>query len=155
MVSSLAELAHVEMLRSLDKQEQVLDELRSRTGLLLAASSLAASFVGGRAVDHGESVFVLLALLAFAGSVLGCVYVLVPRPYAFTFSLDGSAVFEQLYAMRDDLDEIHRRLAYDLHRFWESNDAKIRPLFRAFRWACIALVVEIALLVVSVSDTLV
>lgn len=154
MPSSLAEIAHVEMLRALDKQEQILDELRSRTGLVLAASSLATSFVGGRAVEQGRSVLVLLALLAFASSVLGCVYVLVPRPYAFAFSLDGSAVFEQLYTIREDLDEVHRRLAYDLHRFWEANDAKIRPLFRAFKWACLALVAEIVLLLVSVSGTL-
>jgi hypothetical protein len=79
---------------------------------------------------------------------------LVPRPYAFAFALDGSAVFEQLYTIREDLDEVHRRLAYDLHRFWEANDAKIRPLFRAFTWACLALVVEIVLLLVSVSGTL-
>jgi len=154
MVSSLAELAHAESLRALEKQERVLDELRSRTGLLLAASSLAASFVGGRAVDQGRSVFVLLALLSFAGSVLGCVYVLVPRPYAFTFSLDGSAVFEQFFAIRDDLDEVHRRLAYDLHLFWHANDARIEPLFNAFRLASAALVVEIVLLLVSVSGTL-
>jgi len=36
-------LAFDAALRALDKQESVLDELRSRTGVLLAASALAAS----------------------------------------------------------------------------------------------------------------
>jgi hypothetical protein len=35
--------------RALDKQERLVDELRSRTGLLLDAASLAASFLGREA----------------------------------------------------------------------------------------------------------
>jgi hypothetical protein len=46
MVGTLAELAYDASLRRLDKQEQLLEELRARTGLLLAAASLAASFLG-------------------------------------------------------------------------------------------------------------
>ena len=39
-------LAYEAAQRALDKQERLIDELRSRTGLLLAAASLAASFLG-------------------------------------------------------------------------------------------------------------
>jgi hypothetical protein len=46
MHDDLARLAYEASLRSLDKQEELLGELRSRTGLLLAASSVAASFLG-------------------------------------------------------------------------------------------------------------
>jgi hypothetical protein len=42
MAGTLAELAYEASLRRLDKQEQLLEELRARTGLLLAAASLAA-----------------------------------------------------------------------------------------------------------------
>jgi hypothetical protein len=42
----LEKLAYDSALRALDKQEKVLEELRARTGILLATSSLAASFLG-------------------------------------------------------------------------------------------------------------
>jgi hypothetical protein len=59
-------LAYDASLRSLDKQEQLLNELRARTGLLLAASSLAASFLGRPAVDDDAFSLGVLALVAFA-----------------------------------------------------------------------------------------
>jgi hypothetical protein len=41
--------------RALDKQERLLEELRSRTGLLLAVASLAASFLGREAFSGNPS----------------------------------------------------------------------------------------------------
>ena len=55
--------------------------------------------------------------------------------------------------MKDDLAEVHRRLAYDMVRFWDANDAALQPLFRSFRVAAAALVTQIVVLVVLVSDT--
>jgi hypothetical protein len=43
MSAELAEIAYDASLRRLDKQERLLDDLRARTGLLLAAASLAAT----------------------------------------------------------------------------------------------------------------
>jgi len=155
MDGDLERLAYESALDALEKQERVLDELRARTGVLLAASSVATSFLGGRAIAAGGSIVVGFALLAFASLVAASVIVLVPRRDAFTFSLSGPDVYEGLFAFRGDPNEIHRRLAYDLHRFWGANDMRIQPLFGAFQVACLALVVEIALLLASVSGTLV
>lgn len=56
---SLAELSYDAAVRALDVQERGVEQLRARTGLLLAASSLTASFleVGEDAVHrrHGVS----------------------------------------------------------------------------------------------------
>jgi hypothetical protein len=48
MAGEFEKLAYEAALRGLDKQEGLLEELRTRTGVLLAASSLAASFLGQR-----------------------------------------------------------------------------------------------------------
>ena len=48
-------LAYEAAQRALDKQERLLEELRGRTGLLLAAASLAASFLGREAFDEDRS----------------------------------------------------------------------------------------------------
>jgi hypothetical protein len=82
------------------------------------------------------------------------VFILVPRGDQFTFSLSGPGVYEALYEIRDDLAEVHRRLAYDLLRFWETNDGHLKPLFRAYRAGALALVVQILALVALVSGSI-
>jgi hypothetical protein len=140
---SLEQIAYVASLRSLDKQESLLDELRARTAILLAASSLAASFVGRSAVVAAPRWSLLVVGVAFALSTGCCIYILVPRQYRFYFSIIGSKVFEELYEFRDDLADVHRQLAYQLDRFWDLNDANMQPLFWAFRVAAVGLIVEI------------
>jgi len=155
VAGDLERLAYEAALRALDKQEGLLEELRSRTGILLAASSLAASFLGRDAFqDPGSTTVAILALVAFVVSVAASVYILMPKR-ELLFSQSGPALYEGLYSVRDDAPEIHRRLAYELYRFWESNDQRMRNLFRAYRIAAGALVLEILLLVALVSDTLV
>jgi hypothetical protein len=66
----LSLLAYEAALRSLDKQEQLLSEVRARAGALVAVSALAASFLGRPAFDHPHLRPVLVvALAAFATSV--------------------------------------------------------------------------------------
>jgi hypothetical protein len=154
MDNELARLAFEASVRSLDKQERLLDELRARTGLLLAASSLAISFVGRPVFQEADTIVLVLGLVAFAISIAASVYVLVPKPAKFVFSLEGSAVFEQLYEFREDMSEVYRRLTYDLDRFWEENDDVMTRLFRWFQVAAVALAAEIMLLLVSLSGTL-
>jgi hypothetical protein len=140
---TLEEIAYLASMRSLDKQEAVLDELRARTGILLAASSLAASFVGPAATSGGPIWALILIGLAFAASTGLCVYILVPRRNGFYFSMAGSKIFEELYAFRDDVGDVQRRLAYQLDRFWDQNDAAMQTLFLAFRIASVCLALEI------------
>lgn len=118
--------------RALDKQERVLEELRSRTGILLAVSSLAAAFLGRPALDESRDVLAVIALAAFALSIGASVYVLLPKS-TFYFALSGRYVFENLYEFRDDAAEVRRRLVYDMQGFWDSNDAVMRRLLLAFR----------------------
>jgi hypothetical protein len=146
-------LAYETALRTLDKQEGLLNEIRARTGALLAAASLAASFLGRPAFDAGNRWLLVAALVAFAVAAGAALYVLMPkRDLVFTSS--GSAVFEALYAFKDDMPEVHRRLAYDFDRFWDENDRVLAPLFLWFRRAGVALALEIVLLLAAVSGRL-
>ena len=142
-------LAFDAALRALDKQEALLDELRGRTGALMAASALAASFLGAEALEDPAPGLAAVALLAFVASVGASVFILVPRRDRFTFSISGPGLYEGLYEIRDDLSEVYRHLAYDLLGFWEANDGRLKPLFRAYRVGAGALVVEILALIAS------
>jgi hypothetical protein len=148
-------LAYEAALRALDKQERLIDELRSRTGLLLAAASLAASFLGREAfAGDPKRGLAVLALVSFRLAVGASMYVLLPKTGKFVFAMVGAGLYEGLYEVRDDLDEVYRRLAYDLDRFWDDNDLELQKLFGAFRLAALGLSAEIVILIAMVSDTL-
>lgn len=154
MNAEFERLAYEAALRGLDKQEKLLEELRARTGVLLAASSLAASFLGTDA--FGDSAPVAVAVAALAGfllSVAASLYILTPKA-TLIFAQAGAGLYEGLYAVRGDMAEVYRRLAYDLDRFWDRNDTTVVRLLRAFRVAAGALVAEIVLLVALVTDTI-
>jgi hypothetical protein len=150
--ADLAALAFELSRKRLDQQERVLEELRSRTGVLLAASSLAASFLGQEAFgDSGWGLLAFVAAGAFLITMLASVYVLLPRD-RLIFSVIGSAVYEEFYG--EDLEEVHRRLAYELDRFWEGNNERIRQIRDAFALAATGLIVEVLALVALVADTI-
>jgi hypothetical protein len=142
--STLAELSYEAGVRALDLQERGLEQLRARTGILLAASSLTASFLGAQAISHTTGIGVLggLALVSLAASIGLCVYVLLPKE-GFTFSLNAPQVYEQLFEVRDNEEEVHRRLAYWLHEFWQANQARIDELGRYFLGASVALGLQV------------
>jgi hypothetical protein len=148
-------LAYEAAQRALDKQERLIEELRGRTGLLLAAASLGASFLGREAFsgDPKEGL-AIIALVAFLVAVAASVYVLLPKSEKFVFALVGAGLYEGLYEVKDDLAEVYRRLAYDLDRFWDDNDVELQKLVLAFRLAALGLTAEIVVLIVMVSDNL-
>jgi len=80
-------------------------------------------------------------------------FVLMPKKDV-VFAVIGSRLYEELYEFREDLGEVHRRLAYDFDRFWAANDRLMQRLFNAFRVAAWALVAEVALLLASLTDIL-
>lgn len=153
MATDLATIAFDAATRALDKQERVLEELRSRTGVLLAASSLAAAFLGRPALDEARDVLAAVALGAFGISIAASVYVLLPKS-TFYFALSGRYVFENLYEYRDDVAEVHRLLVYDMQRFWDDNDVTMRRLLLAFRIAAASLAVEVVSLLGAISGTI-
>lgn len=148
-------MAYEAALRGLDKQEGLLEELRTRTGVLLAASSLAASFLGQQAFqDPSPRGLAVAALVAFVVSIATSVFILLPKKNLI-FAEAGAGLYEGLYAFRDDIPEVYRRLAYDLDLFWDSNDMKIEWLTRAYTVAAVALVVEILSLAFLLGDNII
>lgn len=153
-MSELERIAYESALRALDKQEKVLEEMRARTGVLLGASSLTVSLLGATALDRPNSaILVILALGAFVASLGASLFVLLPRD-GFVFSVNGPEIYEELYEFRLDVGEVHRRLAYDLQRFWDGNDVLLTPVREAFRLAAWALALEVVGLLLLASGTL-
>lgn len=107
MVGEFEKLAYGAALRGLDKQERLLEELRTRTGVLLAASSLAASFLGQKAFqDPSPRGLAITALVAFVVSIGASVYILMPKENLY-FSEAGAGLYEGLYEVRSDIAEVY------------------------------------------------
>jgi hypothetical protein len=143
-------LAYEAALRGLDKQERLLEELRARTGVLLAAASVAAPFLGQKALESpSPRGLTSIALAAFVISIGASVFVLVPRK-KLAFVESGRRQYEALYHLRHDTPEVYRRLAYSLDRFGGSSASLLDEMIRACTVAGSALVVEILCIVVMV-----
>jgi hypothetical protein len=141
----LEQLAYDLALRTLGQQERVLEELRARTGVLLTATAIVTSFLGGRALATSGGVWLTLTGAAAAiGSIVVGVYVLLPKP-GFNFALHGSAVYEYFRAERAPIRDVHRTLAYWIKAAWEKNQTSIDRLIVFFRLACALLVLAIGL----------
>jgi hypothetical protein len=153
--ASLVELSYEAAIRALDLQERGVEQLRARTGTLLAASSLPASFLGAQTIQHSDGLDALstLALIALACSILLCTYVLLPKS-GFVFSLSGPTMYESLFEAGDDDQEARRQLVYWLEEFWQANQAKIDSLGQYCFVAAMALMLQLAFWSWALADTI-
>lgn len=140
--SSLEQLAYDLSLRALQQQETVLDELRSRTGVLLTATALVTSFLGGRALSDGLAWLTAPGLFAALISIILSDYLLAPAAKV-TFAVLPVAAYEHFIRSGADLREAQRTLAYWNQDAWERNQLAIKLLLLCFRIACGALVLAV------------
>ena len=137
-------LAYDESVRALQHQSSTLDDLRSRTGILLAALTLSATFLGGRAlVGSAFSVFSWsgVALLCFLVAGGLCLAILWPSA-GWSFIFDAKKILKAVEE-EDTLDEMHSQYAGENRKNWEKNDKKLECLYGRFRWAVAVLILQV------------
>jgi hypothetical protein len=141
---ALTDLSYAAAVRALEVQERAVDQLRARTGLLLAATSLTASFLGAQTLQHANGIDTLegLALVSLLISVGTCTYVLLPKK-GFVFSLSGAEMYEELFEFDDD--EMRQRLIYWLEAYWQGNQMSVESLGRYFFAAAVAFLFQLIL----------
>jgi hypothetical protein len=135
---TLERLAFDLSVRALERQERVVEELRARTGTLLAAGALVASLLGIRASG-------ILALAGGAAAVTTiCVSLSILLPNRrLEFTSSGTAFLEHLTRLAAGVGEAHRTLAYWNASAWEANQRVVSRLTARFEVACLSLVVAI------------
>lgn len=154
MASSLAEFAYGISFAAIEQQERRLGELRSRTGTLLAAATVAASFLGAEAARSGKvGVLGTLGLLAYLACTGGGLYVLLPHQLILEFQ--GTVLLELAEDNGASLEESQRIAAKWIEDFHETNRATLARLGRWYTAGCAALGIEVLLWIISLSDKLV
>lgn len=140
---SLAQLTYEQAQKALEQQERQVNELRQRTGTLLGAAALTASFFGAAALGRdGVAAPVVLAGIALVITVLSGLYVL--YPHELTFASDARRLYDDLAPDKDDPDRLHLRLAFGLRDAREQNGQRVDSLAGCLAIAAIALVIQIA-----------
>lgn len=147
-------MAYETALRTLDRQDHLLQELRARTGVLLAASSVAVSLMGQISFNDSRPGFVAIAIVVFVVGVIAGIYVIVPRR-DLSFSPSAAAMYERLHELRDCFPEIHRQLVYELDRYRRRNNEAIKGLIRGCQIAGLSLALEVVLLATLATDNIV
>jgi hypothetical protein len=145
MPASLAEAGYDLSLKAVEEQESRLADLRSRTGTLLAAASLAASFLGGQSIRTGELRFLgVLAIIAYLICVGACIKVLLPHGLVFSFR--GSVLMQAApEAAVDELEDALEAAMGWIESFIDSSRSELDALARWYTSACLALGLEIVL----------
>jgi cytochrome c-type biogenesis protein CcmH/NrfG len=141
--ATLAELTYEQAHKALEQQERQVNELRQRTGTLLAAAALTASFFGAAALGRdGVGIPVVLAGVALAVTVLSGLYVL--YPHELKFASDARRLYDDLASDKDDSERLHLRLAFGLRDTRERNGLRVDQLVRCLAVSAVALVIQVA-----------
>jgi cytochrome c-type biogenesis protein CcmH/NrfG len=139
----LAQLVYDQAQKALEQQERQVYELRQRTGTLLAAAALIASFFGTAAVGRdGGTVPVVLAGVALVITVLSGLYVL--YPHQLDFALDARRLYDHLVADEHNSDEVFLSLAFGLRDQRAFNGRTVDRIGRCVAIAAVALGLQIA-----------
>jgi hypothetical protein len=147
-------LAYEVSIRALEQQSSVLDELRARTGVLLAALSLSASFLGAQALKNpGFSAWSWAAIGSFAVSGLLSLRVLWPSG-GWKFTANAKTIVEDVNSDKSlTLDQMYETYAEDNQEVWEENSRKrLKPLIWFFRIAVLTLVLQVAFWLIALGN---
>jgi len=138
-------LAYRESVRAIEMQARSLDELRSRTGVLLAGASIVASFLGSQALRSSSfDIFTGLALVSFVAVLSICIAILWPR-HEWKFALGANVLLEDWTGENPCGDEqaMQAFVARQIETNWFANRQRIHDMLVLFQWAAVALGAEV------------
>jgi hypothetical protein len=128
---------------TLDRQYAALAALRARSGTVLAAAALVASFLRTPALRLGYNGFGL------AAGIVGLVFVLAMTflilwPYSWSFCLSGAILLEDHArpGAETAVEDLYAFLARKLKAYNDKNEVRLRVLHLCLQVACLALAGE-------------
>lgn len=142
--------------RAIDVQVAQLDELRARTGLLFAAASLSASFLGSATVNSGVSLGFWggASVVAFVCAIGACIKVLWPKKKAWIFvNSPKHLIGDWVRTERLPEESMHLFLAECLEENFDKNKERLDELYLWFQAAAVSVGVEVILGTVQLASS--
>lgn len=140
------ELVFTESVRALTQQQESLDGLHTRAGLILSAAAITSSLFGAQTLTEASLTELSWAALgAFVLAAGAALFVLWPRS-DWRFSSSATTLLEVWVDNEDaDIDAMRREVAEFNQKAWEHNGDRLDMLYVAFQVASAALGVEVVL----------
>jgi hypothetical protein len=150
VADSVEQLSYELTTAALAEQERALSGLRTRSGTVLAAASIAGSFLGAKTSHGGLGVWAILALIAFLLCLASSILVLLPHELVFAFR--GKALLaESDHQDVHDVAEAYRAAGIWMEPYLDINGEKIAALSSWFAASCVLLAAEVVLWTISLT----
>jgi hypothetical protein len=148
VAESIEQLSFELTANALAEQERALSGLRTRAGTVLAAASIAGSFLGAK-VSHGSlDTWGILAMISFASCLASAIWILLPHELVFAFH--GQALLaESDHRGVHDVTEAYRAAGIWIEQHLDANRDKIAGLSGWLAVSCVLLAVEVILWTIS------
>lgn len=139
-------LAYDESVRAIVQQQEALNSLHTRAGVVLSAAAVTSSLFATQILKHGSPTCLSWnALAAFVVVGVAAVYVLWPR-HGWRFSNDVTVLLSDWVDKEDSsIDAMQRQVAQFNQGAWANNQKMLGRIYDAFQVASIALGIEVVL----------
>lgn len=139
--------------RGLENQSGALDELRGRSGTLLAAASVAVSFLGGIALEDGSVTGWGVAAVVTFSLVVGAVFSIL-WPFSWRFVLSAEILITDWVEAVDppSVNELRRELARVMERNQSHNQRQLNRLWKVYSGAILLLLAMIIFWLVELAE---
>jgi hypothetical protein len=123
--------------RAIGVQVAALDELRSRTGLLLAAAALSGSFLGSATAQSDVSLGFIggMAVVGFVCGIGFCIKVLWPKNEGWTFVTSPKQLIDDWVKIARPEESLPLFLAKCLEGHFDRNKERLDALYKWFQAA--------------------
>jgi hypothetical protein len=138
-------VAYDEAVRGLTTQAGVLDNVRTRAGLLITAANVVTAFLAPQAITNGSGFHAgaLVAIGAFILCLVAAISILWSRG-SWRFATDANIIIKRIEGdTAPNIGDLHRWIAVNAEKAWASNQKTINGMFTAFKWGCVLLGLEV------------
>jgi hypothetical protein len=150
----LYKIAYEEAVRALSTQQEMINSLRSRAGLLFSSAAVTTSFLGAQGLQGGKpNPFSWLALMGFVGLAVAFLALLWPRRWEFTANPHEVIGAYVEFNPPAPLEELHRELAIHLEGAYLRNRSGLGKLIVFFQIANVLLAVEVVLWIIAIASS--
>lgn len=144
-----------EAVRALSEQQDAIESVRGRAGLLLSAAAVTTSFLGPQAMQSNDPGFCFwLALLCFLAAAATSLAILWPRDWEF--AADPRVVVNSRIEPAGEvrIEDLYRDLSFRMYGSYLDNHLGLKQLALFFQVASALLTVEVVLWVAAIASDL-
>lgn len=151
MAASIEQFSYELTAKALAEQERAAGALRTRAGTVLAAASIAGSFLTTKASGGSLDGWAIAALVTFALCLASSTWVLLP--HEFVFAVSGQALLGEAdqFGVRD-VSEAYRAATMWIEPYLGRNREQLSRMSGWFTVSCILLAAEVVLWTLSLTS---